>query len=391
MVKLFSLVVGVVGCVAVGWFVHDLTGGFGGAKAGGKAKSAPTVTVFTVTNAVFNPAEEFIGHVEPVQEVDILPQIEGYVTEVKFTEGAEVKKGDVLYEIDPEQYRATERQRLAELEKAESQVAVAEADVDRTARYLKRMQSADERGITKSELDQAETDHASTLAALKSAKADVAQAKANLELSRVNLKHTRVYAPISGQIGKSLRHAGDYVAPSKGALARIVQVDPIRVSFPITDRAYVTWRERAARKGVDVRASRRLRLKLPNDSLYGRPGTWEFDDNEMSAGTATIQLRLTFPNAEKLLIPNAYVRVISDEADPAGVLAVPSACIEQSETGPVVWVVRADGTAERRSVAKGASADGVTVIADGLKAGERIVHRGVHKVSAGAKLKVVAE
>lgn len=376
-------------CVAAGWFAHGLFGGPTAPKGSTAAGKSSSVSVLTVTNAVFNPVQEFVGHVEPVQEVDILPQIEGYVTAVKFTEGASVKKGDILFEIDPEQYRASERLRLAEIEKAESQVQVAEADVDRTARYLKRMKAADARGITLTELDKAETDHASAKAALSSAKAAVAEAKANLELARVNMKHTFVYAPISGQIGKALRHAGDWVAPSKGALARIVQRDPVRVTFPITDREYVTWRETAAARGQDVRATRRLRLKLPNDSLYGQPGTWEFDDNEMSAKTATIQLRLSFPNPANLLIPNAYVRVLTDEAEPTPVVVVPNMAIESTEQGNAVWVVKADKTATRRIIEKGASANGLTVVKKGLVPGERIVHQGVHKVAEGKVLEIV--
>lgn len=376
-------------CVAIGWFAHSLLGGRSVAKGSAVAGKSASVSVLTVTNAVFNPVKEFVGHVEPVQEVDILPQIEGYITAVKFNEGASVKKGDVLFEIDPEQYRASERLRLAEIEKAESQVQVAEADVDRTARYLTRMKRADARGITQTELDKAETDHASAQAALSSAKAAVAEAKANLELARVNMKHTLVTAPISGQIGKALRHAGDWVAPSKGALARIVQRNPVRVTFPLTDREYVTWRETAAARGKDVRATRRLRLKLPNDSLYAQPGTWEFDDNEMSATTATIQLRLSFPNPDNLLIPNAYVRVMTDDAEPTPVIVVPNVAIESTEQGSAVWVVNADRTATRRLIEKGASVGGVTVVKKGLKPGERIIHQGIHKAAEGKILEIV--
>ncbi|MBP5510672.1 MAG: efflux RND transporter periplasmic adaptor subunit [Kiritimatiellae bacterium] len=387
--KLFGWLVTALCFGLIGWFCHQWWSARPKPAEEKRPLAVESVAVFTVTNRVFNPPEEFIGHVEPVQEVDILPQIDGYITEVKFSEGSDVKAGDLLFEIDPEQYTATEKLRQAEIARAESLVSVAEAEVDRTKRYLDRLKSADARGITKTDMDTAETGHASALANLASAKAGVQQAKANLALAKFNMKHTKVYAPISGQIGKTLVHAGDYVSPSKGAMARIVQTDPIRVTFPMTDRAYISWREAAARQHTNLQASRRLRLILANETEYDKPGSWEFDDNEMSAETATLQMRIAFPNPEKVLIPNAFVTILADAKEPEKPLVVPHSSLVKSAKGYAVWVVKADDTAELRPVEVMASHEAFSAIKSGLKAGERVVSQGIQKVVAGDKLTIV--
>ena len=370
---------------AAGWLARDLVG-FRPGSVAPRAATTPSVTAIVVTNAVFNPVREFVGRVEPVQEVDVLPQIDGYLTSAKFSEGATVRRGDVLYEIDVERYEAAHRLRLAELEQAKSQSAEAVAAKEKADRYLARLKAADGRGVPQTDLDSAEAEANAAKAACESARAKIAQAEANLMLAAVDVKHTKIHAPMSGRIGKSLMHVGDYVTPSKGRLARIVQSDPIRVSFPLSDREYMTWLEEAAKRGTDARASRRLRLRLPNDSVYGVEGAWEFDDNEIDPSTATIQLRLSFENPKGLLVPNSFVRVLSDERNPQKVLVVPDAAIVAGEDGCSVWVVADDCTVARRRIAKGPSAEGLTVVAKGLAEGERIVHRGVHKLNEGMKV-----
>ena len=216
-------------CVALGWFAHAFWG-VSAPVPRGLTSRATFVAVDEVASEKFNPPEEFVGHVEPVQEVDILPQIEGYIKEVKFAEGDEVKAGALLFVIDDERYAAEQGVAKAEVASAKSKVVQAEAAVERAERLLRRLKAADARGITQTELDAAETGLESDRAALGSAKSAVSQAEAKLASTAFNMKHTRIYAPISGRIGKTLMHAGDFVSPSKGALARIVQMDPVRVT-----------------------------------------------------------------------------------------------------------------------------------------------------------------
>ena len=331
---------------------------------------AASIAVRPVEERLYNLPERFVAHAEPVQEVELLPQVDGYVKEIRFKEGDIVKAGDVLYVLDGERYQAIVNQRKADLE-------AAEAEKRRADRYFKRMEKADERGITQLERDNAE-------AAADSANAAVMQAKANLIVAEYDLKKTCISAPISGQIGKTSAHIGDYVSPSKGSLARIVQIDPIRVSFPLTDRAYVGWRA-AQLKGSAP--DYRLRLMLPDGSEYRDLGAWAFDDNTMSKETATIIMRLVFPNPERMLIPNSYVTLLVDYKNPPKLPCVPQQAVLDLSTGSrAVWVLKEDMTVEQRVVETRETSGGWTPVVSGVKPGEKVVISGIAKLAPGMKV-----
>lgn len=360
-------------CFAAGWIAKELMpapkgpAGMPPMMMGGAQSAA-------VTNAemrVYNLPERFVAHAEPVQEVDLLPQVDGYIKEVLFKEGDIVEAGDVLYVLDDERYQAVVNQRKADL-------SAREAEERRTKRMYDRLLAADARGITQLERDNAE-------AAWETAKAAVAQAKANLVVSEYDLKKSKVIAPITGQIGKSSAHVGDYVAPLKGALARIVQVDPIRVTFPLTDRNYIAWRQ-AKLNGTEDKL--RMRLVLPDGSNYDGEGTWDFDDNQMSKETATIIMRLSFPNPDRLLVPNSYVTLLTDFQNPPSYPSVPQAALFDLPGGnQAVWVVGADGKVEARPVTTKEAADGWSPLLSGVEAGEKVVYAGVHKLQPGMSVK----
>ena len=364
-----GVVVLVAASVTGGWVACDLWP----KKQAGKfqmPQMAATVAVRQVEERVYNLPEKFVAHAEPVQEVDLLPQVDGYIKEIRFKEGDIVKAGDVLYVLDGERYQAIVNQRKADL-------AAAEAEMRRADRYFDRMQKADARGITQLELDNAE-------AASDSAEAAVLQAKANLVVAEYDLKKTQVVAPISGQIGKTAAHVGDYVSPSKGALARIVQTNPMRVSFPLTDRAYVGWRS-AQLKGAAP--DYRLRLLLPDGSEYKQEGAWAFDDNTMSKETATIIMRLVFPNPNRMLIPNSYVTLLVDYKKPPKLPCVPQQSVVDLSTGSRgVWVLKDDMTVEQRVVETREMSDGWIPVDKGLSLGEKVIVSGMSKLAPGMKV-----
>jgi RND family efflux transporter MFP subunit len=364
-----GVVVLVAASVTGGWVACDLWP----KKAAPKMQMpqmAASVAVRPVEERLYNLPERFVAHAEPVQEVELLPQVDGYVKEIRFKEGDIVKAGDTLYVLDGERYQAIVNQRKADLEAAESEKR-------RADRYFKRMEKADERGITQLERDNAE-------AAADSANAAVMQAKANLVVAEYDLKKTVIAAPISGQIGKTSAHVGDYVSPSKGSLARIVQIDPIRVSFPLTDRAYVGWRA-AQLKGVAP--DYRLRLLLPDGSEYKGLGAWAFDDNTMSRETATIIMRLVFPNPERMLIPNSYVTLLVDHKNPPKLPCVPQQAVLDLSTGSrAVWVLKDDMTVEQRVVETRETSGGWTPVVSGVKPGEKVVVSGIAKLAPGMKV-----
>ncbi len=364
----------VVASAVGGWIAGDVYGRMTKKPAAaGLPQAAPeTVATMVVTNLPYNLPEQFVAHAEALQEVDLLPQVDGYVKEILFKEGDLVKEGQVLYRLDDERYQAVVNQRKADLESAE-------AEARRAERYWERMQKADARGITQLERDNAE-------AGADTARAAVLQAKANLVVAEYDCKKAQVIAPISGQIGKTTAHVGDYVAPSKGALARIVQVDPIRVSFPLTDRAYVSWRQAERQKklgGNDLR----MRLVLADGSVYDREGAFDFDDNQMSLTTATIMMRLRFPNPDRLLVPNSYVTLMTDKKTPPLYPTVQqSAIVDLPQGGVGVYVLKEGDTVEARAVKTLPVHDGLIAVTEGLKAGETVVTSGTRKLRDGARV-----
>ncbi|MBO5642779.1 MAG: efflux RND transporter periplasmic adaptor subunit [Kiritimatiellae bacterium] len=357
-------------CVTGGWIARELMPKKSASAVAMPQQAAQSVAVSEVKKMPYASAQKFVAHAEAMQEVDLLPQVDGYIKEMLFKEGDTVKAGQLLYILDDERYQAVANQRKADL-------AAAVAEERRAERYFKRMQEADSRGITQLERDNAE-------AAFESAKAGVLQAKANLVVAEYDLKKTKVYAPISGQIGKSNMYVGDYVAPSKGALARIVQIDPMRVSFPLTDRSYIAWR-RAKEEGKA--ADYRLRLVLADGSIYNQEGTWAFDDNAMSLETATIQMRLSFPNPERLLVPNSYVTLLSDDKVPPEYPSVPQSAVTDMPGGNVgVYVLGSDSTVTARNVKVLPAANGFVPVIEGLEVGEKVVCSGVGKLGNGMKV-----
>ena len=379
-------------CVAGGWIAKGLMPQGGGPKgpdmAAMMAGMAQTVAVRPIEMRPYNLPEKYVAHAEAVQEVDLLPQVDGYVKEIKFKEGDLVKEGQLLYVLDDERYQAVANQRRADLEAAKADLAAAETETRRTTKYWERMQKVDERGITQKERDDAEAAADKSKAAEERAKASVTQAKANLIVAEYDLKKAKVFAPISGQIGKTTAHVGDYVAPSKGALAHIMQIDPIRVTFPLTDRAYVGWRE--AQKKGGLAESIRMRLLLPDGSEYKGEGTWDFDDNQMSRETATIIMRLSFPNPDRFLVPNSYLTLLADKRKPTPIPCVPQQAVVDLPGGNQgVYVLKADSTVEQRVVTTKEMFEGWTPIVTGVKEGEKVVVAGVSKLRPGAKVVVV--
>ena len=362
-------------CVAGGWIGHGMMPK-GAPKGAGMMVIPPaTVAVREVEMRAYNLPERYVAHAEAVQEVDLLPQVDGYIKEIKFKEGDIVKEGQLLYVLDDERYQAVVNQCKANL-------AAAEAEERRAKRYYDRMQKADERGITQLERDNAE-------AAAESSKAAVLQRKADLVVAEYDLKKAKVVAPISGQIGKTTAHVGDYVAPSKGALAHIMQVDPIRVTFPLTDREFIQWRG-AGMNGDSKVDSIRTRLLLPDGSEYDGEGKFDFDDNQMSRETATIIMRLSFANPNRLLVPNSYLTLLVDSRNPAKVACVPQQAVFDIAGGNQgVYVLKDDMTVEQRVVTVRETFNGWTPVLTGINAGEKVVISGVSKLRPGAKVILV--
>ena len=367
-----------------GWAVGDLLPKGDGSGAAKRAAPAVAVAVRPVENRPYNLPQRYIAHAEPMQEVDLLPQVDGYVKEIRFAEGDLVKTDQLLYVLDDEKYLAIVNQCKADLGATKADLEAARAETRRTARYWARLTKADERGITQKERDDAEAAADKARADEARAAAAVTQAEARLVTAEYDLKKTKIRAPIAGQIGKTAVHVGDYVAPSKEPLAHIVQTDPIRVTFPVTDRAYIAWRQARARgEKEDVRT----RLLLPDGSLYDGEGKFDFDDNQMGRETATIIMRQSFRNPDRLLVPNSYLTLLADLRDPAPRPCVPQQAVFDLANGQQgVYVLKDDMTVERRIVGTDEPFEGWCPVKGGVMVGEKVVISGVHKLAPGAKV-----
>jgi len=350
--------------LTLGWFARQLT--FKLPDMSKHAAAAPLVSVKTVEESVVNPPKRYVGHVQAVQDVEIKARVSGYLAQVNFKEGGSVKEGDLLFKIDEEDYKAR-------VGLCKAQVAKAEASLDRCNKMLHRLESADARSVSLLDLD-------NTRADVATAKAALTEAQANLALAEIDLKHTSIYSPVNGQIGQKLVSKGDFVSAANGVLAKIVQRDPIRIVFSMTDRDFLDYKARAV--GGDI-LNNSAAIVLPDGSDYKVRGQWEFIGNEMSADTASLPIWLNVANPDGLLIPNTYVTVKVDGSFTAKTPVVDIAAVTRNVQGAYVYTLTPSNTVEMCRVELGASDQAVFAVTKGLSAGARVITEGIQLVRPG--------
>jgi len=367
----------IIGAFGAGWFVSmRLTGpppGMMGPPPGMMgAGGPPAVKVSTVQKEYIEKESIHIAHVEPIQQVDLVPRIEGYISGVHFEEGSQVKKGQLLFTIDPREYRATVNLRKAEL-------AQAEARLVRSEKYLKRLASAESRSISQADMDMAVSD-------AKSAKATVEMARASLELAEIDLGYTRITAPISGRIGPAEIKKGNYVNSATRRLARIVQMNPIRVKFSPADRFHL---KKLDQFNSGKLANIRARLILPGNIEFALAGQRDFENNEMDAETGTITVWMRFNNPDGLLIPGLYVKLLLGNPDRPKAIMVPRSAIVADARGHHIFTIDEESKVHQKPVTLGTELEENIVIKSGLKEGERIITEGIQKVMPGITVQAI--
>lgn len=334
----------------------------------------PAVVAQELKEVPLDVLDEYIASVEPVQEVMVRTEVAGYIDEVHFQEGAMVEEGNLLFTIDRKQYQAMVEVREAEL-------ARANAELVRAEKYLKRMHEANERSVSASDIDTAESDHLQ-------AKANLKQAEANLNLAQIDLGYTEIRAPISGRIGAAKVTKGNYVTSASDPLARIVQIDPVRVVFSLTDRAYLDLRRQELNGVTNGLAAR---VRLPNGATLKRVGEKDFDDNVMSSETGTLAVRYLFDNTDGLLVPGGYVNILlGQEERPMGI-RIPQQALLVDPQGNYVLTVDEAGLVGTARVKLGPSIASDLVVLSGLEAGDRVVVDGVQKVQPGTLANVTLQ
>jgi membrane fusion protein (multidrug efflux system) len=313
-----------------------------------------------------------VGTLEGYVNAQIQPQVSGYLIRQDYQEGALVRKGQVLFEIDPRLFQAALDQAKGQLAQVEAQMVNAEINVNRD------IPEAKEHAIPQSQLD-------NDTQALRAAKANVEADQAAVEQASVNFGYTKVLSLIDGIAGINTVQVGNLVGPSI-VLTAVSQVNPIKVYFPISEQEYLRMADGTAPGTVDwlTHASRLpLKLILADGSTYSYHGKIIFADRQVNVQTGTIQIVGEFPNPKNLLRPGQYARVEAPTGNITRALLVPQAAVTQLQGTNQVTVIGADNRAQLRTVQVGPTVGTLWVISSGLKPGERVVAVGADKVKDG--------
>jgi len=337
------------------------------AAVGQSAPPPPAVSVAPVASRQITEAGTFVGRIVAIDKVDVVARVPGFVEERNFTEGQQVKKGDLLFRIEQDTYKAAVDQQTANLAKTQANEVNTNLILQRGQELVKNQ------NIPQSTVDQRAADE-------KSAAADVLQAQALLEQAKINLGYTEIRSPINGRIGIANFTVGNLVSPSSGTLATIVSQDPIYVTFPVSEADIIVYKQRVA-DSDNPHVS--LHIKLPDGTVYPHPGLTNFLDVKVDPNTDTVLVRAQLPNPDGILVPGGIVGVVTDRATPQPSLMVPQAAVLLDQAGSYVMVVNDAKTVEQRRITIGVEQGRDIVVKDGLKEGELVIVEGIQKVHSG--------
>ena len=350
-------------------------------SAAAPASKPVEVGVVTLAAQPLTLSTELSGRTKAVMVAQIRPQVSGIVQQRAFTEGALVKAGELLYQIDPASYQATHASAKASVARAEATVNAARLKAQRQA------------GLVAIEAISAQ-DHEDAQASLQQAEADLASAKAALETATINLERTRIVSPIAGRVEISSVTPGALVtANQETALTTVQQLDPIYVDIPQSSAELLQLRKALAEGKLkrDGDNAARIRVVLEDGSMYQHEGKLQFSGVTVNEGTGTVNLRALVPNPERLLMPGMYVRAkLGLGTDPEALL-VPQQGIGRDNAGrATALVVLDDGKVEQRSVTVAETVDKSWRVTGGLAAGDKVIVEGSGKVRPGQAVNAVA-
>ena len=337
---------------------------------------APQVSVAPALEREVTEWDDFTGRVEAVESVEIRPRVTGYIESVNFSEGSTVRKGDLLFVIDPRPYRA-------ELSKAEAELARAVARSELAASDAARSKSlVDIKAVSREEYD-------TRVNASREATANVAAARAAVDATKLNLEFTRVTSPITGRVSKAAVTAGNLVTGGSNAatlLTTVVSLDPIYVTFEGDEQIYLKYTALAQRgerqSSRDV--ANPVLMGLANEDDYPRRGLMVFVDNQVDPRTGTIRARASFENKDGFLTPGLFARVKLLGHNSFQAVLVDDRAIGTDQSQKFVYVVDADNKIAYRTVKLGRLTEGLRIVTEGLRPGEQVVVNGLQRVRPGA-------
>jgi RND family efflux transporter MFP subunit len=336
---------------------------------------APQVSVASALERDVTEWDEFTGRLEAVESVEVRPRVTGYIESVNFTEGSTVKKGDLLFVIDPRPYQAELSKAGAELARAVARSELAVADEGRSAKLL------DIKAVSREEYD-------SRINATREAKADVAAARAAVDSAKLNLEFTRITAPISGRVSKAAVTAGNLVTGGSNTaalLTTVVSLDPMYVTFEGDEQIYLKYNElsRRGERSSSRDAANPVLMGLANENGYPHHGAMVFVDNQVDPRTGTIRARASFENKDGFLTPGLFARVKLLGHNSYRAVLVDDRAIGTDQSQKFVYVIDAQNKVTYRPVTVGRLNDGLRIVEKGLQPGETVVVNGLQRVRPG--------
>jgi RND family efflux transporter MFP subunit len=347
------------------------------------AFSQPPLPKATAASPLMQSVQDeahFTGQTAATLNVDLVARVAGFLREVNFIDGAEVKQGDVLFLVEPDPY--------------EAQVALAQSTIDQHQAQLKSAEAEFERQQTlQKDAVSTQANYDKALANRDSERASVAEAQANLKTAQINLAYTKIEAPFSGRIGRHLVDPGDLVgAGSPTKLATLSQIDPIYVYFTINERDIPRLQAAMRERGLTREALRTVAVYagLGNEDGTPHQGRLDFVDVGLDATTGTLQARAVFDNAKRQLIPGLFVRLRIPLGPAQPAMLIPEAALSSDQVGPYVLVVDETGLVSIRRVTLGALQAGLRVITAGVTANDRVIIDGLQDAMPGRSVTVIA-
>ena len=338
----------------------------------------PAVGVMEALKRPIIQSNEFLGRIEATNRVSVVARVTAFLEKRNFVDGAEVKSGDLLYQLERGPFEADLKSKQAQVAQLQATLVNAKLTTDRA------------RTLLGGPAGQQST-YDAALANQQSLEAQVQAAQAQVDLSQINLDYTSIRSPIDGKIGRTAVTEGNVVTPSSGTLTTIVSQDPMYVTFPVPVREGLVLRDRYATRG-GFRAVV-IRLRLTDGRIYDQVGELNFLNNTIAQNTDTITLRGTIPNpvlkalsangTVRELTDNEFVTVLLEGVEPVEVLAIPRAAVLSDQQGEYVYVVGADNKAELRRIQLGQSTSTVAAVTSGLSDGEKVIVEGLQKVRPG--------
>jgi membrane fusion protein, multidrug efflux system len=345
------------------------------------ASPPPRVGVLAVHPEPVERVTQLPGRTSAVLTADVRPQVNGVILKRLFTEGDDVKEGQQLYQIDPAPYQASYDSAVATL--AHDEAALADANA-KEARYKP---LAEAQAVSEQDYDDA-------TASAREAHADIAGARAAIEQASINLRYTKVLAPISGRIGHSTVTPGALVTANQtSTLATVTQLDPIYVDLNQPATTLLRFQQELATGAIEKadHGAAKVTLKLEDGSTYSLAGRLEFAEVNVNEGTGTVWVRAIFPNPQHLLLPGMYVHAEIVEGVNRNGILVPQEAVSRTVHGDAVVLVVGDGNkAEQRILTTGPAVGDQWVITGGLKPGEQVIVNGLQKVHPGMTVRPVA-